>query len=120
MKSRACFAFVAAMAAATLAHAQSIGGNYTVDGTNLDGSRYGGTARIDLTTSTTCRIRWETGSTSDGICMRMDNAFVAGYVFDSGSVGLVVYEILPDGTLDGTWTVADTEGAGTEVLTPMR
>ncbi len=106
--------------AALPAQAQSIGGSYRVDGTNIDGSHYGGTAKIEITANTTCRIRWSTGSTSDGICMRNQNAFAAGYVFDSGEIGLVVYEIRPDGTLDGVWTIADTDGAGTEVLTPIR
>jgi hypothetical protein len=33
-------------------------------------------------------------------------------------IGLVIYEILGDGTLDGIWTVADRPGVGTEVLVP--
>ena len=33
-------------------------------------------------------------------------------------VGLVIYKIMSDGTLNGLWTVADTPGNGTEVLTP--
>lgn len=57
-------------------HRQSIGGTYTVAGTNFDGSKYGGEATITLTSDTTCTIHWETGgSSSDGICMRNDNAF---------------------------------------------
>ena len=99
--------------------AQEVGGTYDVNGTNFDGSAYKGTATIEVTTSTTCRIHWETGSTtSDGICMRNQNALAAGYAFSDGKIGLVVYEIMADGTLDGVWTVADQEGAGTEVLTP--
>lgn len=99
--------------------AQDIGGLYQVDGTNLDGTAYSGTAQIDLTTNTTCRIMWDTGSTSEGICMRYANAFAAAYIFDNGEVGLLIYEVLDDGTLDGTWTIADIEGAGTEILTPL-
>jgi hypothetical protein len=33
-------------------------------------------------------------------------------------VGLVIYELQDDGTLEGLWTVADQEGVGTETLTP--
>lgn len=102
------------------AAAQSIGGHYTVQGTNLDGSAYQGTAKITLTSDTTCVIEWVTGSTtSQGICSRNDNAFAAAYVFNDGyEYGLVVYKILGDGSLDGLWTIAGQNGNGTEKLTP--
>lgn len=103
---------------ATNAAAQSIGGSYDVAGTNFDGSPYTGTAEITLTSETTCVIEWTTGSTtSQGICMRNDNAFAAGYVLGD-EIGLVVYKVLPDGSLHGLWTLAGQEGNGTEVLTP--
>ena len=114
-------AALAAMLAAGAAGAQQLGGAYTVAGTNFDGTPYTGTATITYTTSTSCRIIWLTGSTtSEGICMANGDAFAAGYTFNSGQVGLAVYRVMPDGTLQGTWTVTDTEGAGTEVLTPAR
>ncbi|TIX80034.1 MAG: hypothetical protein E5V21_13155, partial [Mesorhizobium sp.] len=79
--------------AAVPAAAQSIGGTYIVAGTNFDGSSYGGEATITLTSETTCTIHWETGgSSSDGICMRNDDAFSAGYVMGK-AVGLVVYKV---------------------------
>ena len=97
-------------------------GTYTVEGTNLDGSSYGGTAEIKLTSETTCAIQWKTGSgkksTSDGICMLYENAFAAGYVLE-GEVGLVVYEVKEDGTLEGAWTISCQDGSGTETLTPQ-
>ena len=104
------------------AQAQTVrAGTYTVDGTNLDGSSYGGTATIKLTSETTCSIVWKTGSgkkaTSTGICMLYENAFAAGYVLD-GEVGLVVYEVRNDGVLEGAWTVSGQDGSGTETLTP--
>ncbi|TPK70333.1 hypothetical protein FKO01_03930 [Mesorhizobium sp. B2-3-3] len=106
--------------AALPATAQSIGGTYTVAGTNFDGSSYGGEATITLTSGTTCTIHWETGgSSSDGICMRNDNAFSAGYVMDK-DIGLVVYKVEEDGSLHGLWTIAGKEGNGTEVLTPKK
>ncbi|MDX8483137.1 hypothetical protein RFN28_32495 [Mesorhizobium sp. VK24D] len=107
---------VASMPAA----AQSIGGTYTVSGTNFDGSSYGGEATITLTSETTCTIHWETGgSTSDGICMRNDNAFSAGYVMGK-EIGLVVYKVEDDGSLHGLWTIAGKDGNGTETLTPKK
>lgn len=101
-----------------VAQAQDIGGNYSVAGTNLDGSAYRGTARIVLTSSTTCQIFWTTGpSTSQGICSRNDDAFAAAYVLGS-AIGLAIYKVRPGGVLEGVWTVAGAEGSGTEVLTP--
>ena len=72
----------AAVLLATLASdavAQSLVGHYQVEGKNLDGSAYSGTADIVATTETTCRIKWVTGqTTSEGICMRNGNSFAAG------------------------------------------
>jgi hypothetical protein len=36
------------------------------------------------------------------------------------AIGQVIYEINPNGTLEGTWTIAEKTGVGTETLTPMR
>jgi hypothetical protein len=106
--------------AAVPASAQSVGGHYTVEGTNLDGSPYSGEAEIALTSKTTCVIKWTTGSTeSTGICSRNDDAFAAGYVMND-AVGLVIYKIMEDGSLQGLWTIAGKEGNGTEVLTPVQ
>ena len=64
-------------------------------------------------------IEWTTGpTTSQGICMRNDDAFAAGYVLGD-EIGLVVYKVMPDGSLHGLWTIAGKEGNGTEVLTPQ-
>jgi hypothetical protein len=103
----------------TTAAAQDVSGSYQVQGTNFDGSPYSGTAEITATSESTCRIEWNTGSTSSGICMVNQNAFAAGYVLGD-VVGLVIYEIMPDGSMHGTWTVADSPGVGTETLTPMQ
>jgi hypothetical protein len=109
-----------ALAVTVPASAQSVGGHYKVAGTNLNGSAYSGEADIALTSETTCTIKWVTGSTeSTGICMRNDDSFAAGYVMGD-VVGLVIYKVKEDGSLDGLWTIAGKEGNGTEVLTPMR
>ena len=106
------------------AQAQTVrAGVYTVEGTNLDGSTYGGTAKITLTSETTCAIEWKTGdsgrATSSGICMLYEDSFAAGYVMDGKSVGLVVYKVQSDGSLDGAWTITGENGSGTETLTPQ-
>lgn len=91
---------------------------FTVKGTNPNGSPYGGTAWIAPTSDATCKIAWQTGSsTSEGFCMVSGDVLTAAYILGE-VVGLVIYKIKPDGTLDGTWTIADKPGVGTEVLTP--
>lgn len=110
---------IALSAFASTASAQEIGGRYEVQGTNLNGSTYAGVAEITVTSENTCRIVWDTGSISSGICMRDDSTFVAGYVLGD-KVGLVIYEMQADGSMRGVWTVADTTGVGTENLIPMR
>ena len=117
MKKLLATALFATVLAAPAA-AQSIGGVYDVVGTNFNGSQYSGTAEIVLTSQTTCVIRWVTGgSTSEGICMRNNDAFAAAYKLGN-DVGLVVYKVNPDGSMQGLWTIAGQEGNGTEILTP--
>lgn len=107
-----------ACAGAVPVSAQSIGGNYTVQGTNHNGSPYTGKAQITLTSDTTCEIVWNTGGqVSNGICSRNDDAFAAAYVLGN-AVGLVIYKVQEDGSLQGLWTIAGQPGTGTEVLTP--
>jgi hypothetical protein len=116
---RLAIAVLALTASALGAQAQNIGGVYAVDGTNLDGSPYKGTAEVRLTSETTCEIYWTTGgSTSSGICMRNGPAFSAGYAMGD-KVGLVIYQVFEDGHMEGLWTIAGSEGLGTEVLTPQ-
>lgn len=112
---RSVFAFTV-LAAPVLAQESA---TYNVQGTNLDGSSYGGTATITLLSDSTCSIEWTTGSsTSQGICMKYQNAFAAGYVLGD-EIGLVIYEIMRDGSLRGQWTVAGSNGVGSEILTPQ-
>lgn len=119
MKSLILICLAATLGAAGAALAQVSAGTYTVEGTNLDGSRYGGTAVIELSSDTTCHIYWSTGTESNGICMLYDNAFAAAYVFETGGVGLVVYEVMEDGSLEGAWTIDGQSGSGTERLIPQ-
>ena len=109
--------FLAAVASA--AAAQSVDGKYSVAGKNFDGSPYRGTVEITPTGST-CRIVWQTGSsTSEGLCMQSGKTFAAFYKLGT-EFGLVIYDLQPDGSLAGRWSVAGKEGVGTEVLTPQR
>ncbi len=118
MKLTALFTTAFALLAPA-AWAQDFGGDYMVAGTNLDGSPYEGTATITVLTETTCQIDWTTGdTTSTGVCMRYGPAFSAAYILGD-QIGLVIYQIMEDGTLDGRWTITGLEGFGTEVLSPM-
>lgn len=98
------------------AAAQDVGGRYVVNGTTLNGGTYSGEAEITPTSAVTCQIVWNTGGQiSKGICMRQGNVFSAAYSVD-GQVGMVIYGINPDGSMQGTWTVAGMNGVGTEAL----
>ena len=112
-------AALAAGAFAMPAHAVDLGGTYRVKGENPNGSTYSGTVKITVTSKNTCRIVWNVGSTSSGICMRNGPSFAASYVMGK-YVGLVIYEIQDDGSLVGLWTVADQDGVGKETLIPSR
>jgi hypothetical protein len=104
----------------THAEAASLAGTYQAAGKNVDGSPYSGTAEIVATSDTTCKISWQTGaSTSQGICMRNGSSFAASYALGT-TIGLVVYQIKPDGTLEGLWTIAGKPGIGAETLTPVK
>ena len=107
-------------ASVVTASADGLGGTYRVAGKNFDGSHYSGTAEITITSNTTCKINWKIGSDVwRGICMRNGSTFAAGYRLGN-AVGLVIYDIKEDGTLEGLWTIAEKSGVGTETLTPMK
>ncbi len=107
------------LASLSEAGAASLAGKYQAAGKNLDGSPYSGTAEIVATSDTTCSISWQTTANSKGLCMRNGTAFAASYVLGD-AIGLVVYQIKPDGTLEGLWTISGQNGVGTEVLTPTK
>jgi hypothetical protein len=114
------------LASLTPAGAASLAGKYQALGKNLDGSPYTGMVEIAVTSDTTCTISWQTTANSKGICMRNGNSFMrngnsfaASYALGD-AIGLVVYQIKPDGTLEGLWTIAGHNGVGTEVLTPTK
>jgi hypothetical protein len=110
---------VLAMLVSGAAQAQTVGGAYTVAGTNPNGSSYSGTAEIAMSGSA-CRIVWHTGSTmSQGVCMVTNKALAAFYRLGA-DFGLVLYDLLPDGVLTGYWTVVDRDGVGGEILTPKK
>ncbi len=106
-------------ALAAPAAAQDVGGRYLVQGTGLNGAGYGGAAVIARTSDVTCEIVWNTGGQiTEGICMRSGNVFSAAYVIE-GRAGMIIYTIAPDGSMQGTWTIAGVNAVGTEALYPQ-
>jgi hypothetical protein len=94
-------------------------GTYDVEGTNLNGSPYSGTAEVTLLSDTTCEIRWTTGDTESwGHCMKVGDYVSAGYIMGD-AIGIIMYLVNEDGTLDGYWTISGQDGSGTEKLTPQ-
>ncbi|MGO9005314.1 MAG: hypothetical protein ACLQIQ_18315 [Beijerinckiaceae bacterium] len=120
MRKKIAFAAsLALLAQSAGAWAADVGGRYNVTGTNFDGSAYTGTAEITVTSNSTCRIVWHIGASDwKGICMRVNGTLAAAYQYKN-TIGLVHYDIKKDGVLDGVWTMADRDGAGTDVLTPQ-
>jgi hypothetical protein len=99
--------------------AQTVGGAYSVSGTNADGSSYAGTAEITLN-GPACSISWQTGgSNSAGTCLLTGTAFGASYQLGN-TPGLAVYQLQPDGTLIGQWTTIGARGVGSETLSPSK
>lgn len=102
-----------ALGASGPALAQSLGvsGRYQVDGRNPDGSAYSGVARV-LQLGDEVRITWEiAGRQFEG------RGVVEGdrITVDWGDTTPVIYTILGDGTLSGTWA----GGQAIDVLTPI-
>ena len=115
---RIFFALLGLAAFSLPAAAFDISGKYVAKGTNFDGSTYEGTAEIAKLSNTTCVVVWKiAGREYDGICMKNKDGFAAAYEMD-GQVGLLLYRMEADGSLEGTWTITGERGAGTEVLIP--
>jgi hypothetical protein len=51
--------------------------------------------------------------------MRRNDVLAATYAVD-GQQGLVIYQMMPNGVLDGLWSVRGQPGNGTERLVPRK
>ena len=97
---------LALVSLAGAAAARDLGGEYRANGTNFDGSPYSGTASINITSDTTCAITWTTGQHElQRLCAAQPGCVRSGYVMGD-SIGLVIYKMMPDGSLNGIWTIA--------------
>lgn len=81
------------------AEAQDINGRYQVSGRNPDGSTYSGTAEVSEVFGKVT-IRWRVaGSAFEGIGSREDRVVTV----DWGDTYPVIYVVMPDGSMHGTW-----------------
>ena len=88
-------------------------GVYRVKGSNPNGSTYKGTVKITHKEGSKYTFAWKIGPSSyTGTGELKDNVMTVKWGTDSPAI----YEVEPDGTLNGTWA----KGKGTEILTPMR
>jgi hypothetical protein len=93
---------------------------YAAVGKNFDGSEYRGSAYIEKTADYTCHIVWRIQqATYEGFCMVYRGFMAVSFTSPDDDVGLVIYKINADGSMEGGWTYADTDGIGTERLTPI-
>lgn len=92
-----------------------ISGNYTVTGTNEDGSPYKGALEV-IKHGDVYQFRWNAGRQYDGI--GIPNAGVVAVAFTEGSdgkgCGVVNYQLLADGRLDGRWGYWGVNESGSE------
>lgn len=97
--------------------AQSVGGSYTVAGTGPDGVAYTGAADITIE-GDDCKLTMAFGNGEvSGICLQGDGLLAASYMAGD-ALTLVLYQVQPDGVLNGKWSLSSMAGTGTEVLTP--
>jgi hypothetical protein len=94
-------------------------GPYTVQGRNPDGSGYTGTLDLAAGPNGTALVTWRVaGTTVRGIGLLVGQTLSVAYPAGNGAVGLAVYEVRPDGQLEGPWTADGS--VGRELLTPRR
>ena len=92
-----------------------IAGHYAIAGTNEDGTPYKGALEI-IKHGDVYQFRWDAGRQYDGVGVQNENvvavAFTAGG--NGKGCGVVSYQILADGTLDGKWGYWGMDESGTE------
>lgn len=96
----------------------NIAGDYAVVGTNENGSPYRGSLKV-IKHGDVFQFRWDAGRQYDGV--GVPNGNVVAVAFTGGSdgkgCGVVCYQMLADGTLDGNWGYWGKDEMGTERAT---
>lgn len=95
--------------------APDIAGEYSIVGTNEDGSPYKGALQV-IKHGDVYQFRWNAGKQYDGV--GVPNGNVVAVAFTGGSngqgCGVVSYQLLADGMLDGNWGYWGVNEMGTE------
>lgn len=114
MKKLLLIVFMALLSLSAPSWAQTavanITGSYTYKGVNPDGSTYDGTLVVKPDTSGGVEVRYDD---SVGVGMIKGNVLVIGMVYEKRSI-VMWMDILPDGSLKGTWLQRTEPGAGSE------
>ncbi len=95
-----------------------VAGTYTGSGTNPDGSKYD-TEVVITKTGQSYSVQWYFDGNLGyaGVGIMKNGLFCVGYASPDG-YGVVVYEVMDDGSLEGIWTGPGAQTLGSETLTP--
>lgn len=95
-----------------------IAGDYAIVGTNEDGSPYKGALKV-IKHGDVYQFRWDAGKQYDGIGIPNGNAVAVSFTggSDGQGCGVVIYQALAGGTLDGKWGYWGVNEMGTEKAT---
>lgn len=96
--------------------APDLAGDYTVTGSNPNGSSYQGTLKI-IKQDEVYQFVWQTGSSFDGVGVQRDDTIAVA--FGGKGCGVVHYRIESDGTLDGKWGQWGVNQSGIEKATRL-
>lgn len=104
--------------AAAVPNAADIAGDYTVAGTNEDGSPYRGALKV-IKHGDVYQFRWDAGKQYDGIGIPNGNAVAVAFTGGSNGegCGVVIYQTLAGGTLAGNWGYWGVNEMGSEQAT---
>ena len=93
-------------------------GVYEVSGTNLDGTTYTGLAQIRAVGINSFSIVWRIGNTIiEGAGIASGRTVAVSYG-QAQRPGMGIYQLNPDGSMDGEWTIVGAPAIGRERLVP--
>jgi hypothetical protein len=91
-------------------------GLYDVTGTNLDGTPYTGVAQIRLVGMNSFNITWRIGNQLvEGVGMASGRSIAVTYGL-AQRPGMGIYQLNPDGSMEGEWTIIGAPTLGRERL----
>jgi hypothetical protein len=93
-------------------------GVYEVTGVNLDGTPYTGLAQLRSVGINSFSIVWRIGNTLiEGAGMASGRTVAVSYG-QAQRPGIGIYQLNPDGSMDGEWTIVGAPAIGRERLVP--